>query len=50
MWDQLNRKTSVLDIDVGEVDIILRTDLDVPLSAYVPPPPIEEQFAAIIAL
>ena len=50
MFDQLNRKVSVLDIDVGEMEIIMRADMDVPLSGYVPPPPLDEQFAAIIAL
>ena len=50
MFDQLNRKVSVLDIDVGEMEIIMRADMDVPLSQYVPPPPLDEQFAAIIAL
>ena len=46
MWDSLNRKMSVLDIDIAEQEIILRTDLDVALSSYVPLPPIEEEFKA----
>ena len=29
MWDSLNRKMSILDIDIGEQEVILRTDLDV---------------------
>jgi len=42
MFDQLNRKVSIQDIDVGEQDLILRLDLDVPLSQYIPPPPLED--------
>ena len=42
MFDQLNRKMSVLDIDIGEMDVVTRADLDVPLTPYVPPPPLEE--------
>ena len=44
MFDSLNRKVSVLDIDISEQEIILRADLDVPLSPYVPMPSIEEEF------
>ena len=50
MFDQLNRKMSVLDIDIGEMDIVTRADLDVPLTTYVPPPPLEEQFSSIMAI
>ena len=46
MWDTLNRKVSVLDIDIAEQEVILRTDIDVQLSPYVPLPPIEEEFKA----
>lgn len=46
MWDTLNRKVSVLDIDIAEQEVILRTDIDVALSPYVPLPPIEEEFKA----
>jgi hypothetical protein len=42
MFDQLNRKVSVLDIDIGEMDVVCRADLDVPLTPYVAPPPLEE--------
>lgn len=41
-FDCLNRKMSVLDIDIGEMDIVTRADLDVPLTPYVAPPPLEE--------
>lgn len=34
MFDSLNRKVSVLDIDVGELEVVLRTDLDVPLTPF----------------
>jgi hypothetical protein len=37
-YDDLYHLESVLDIDVAGKDIILRLDLDVPLSPYVPPP------------
>ena len=48
MFDKLNRKVSVLDIDISEQEVILRADLDVPLSPYVPLPPIEEQFKVLL--
>lgn len=44
MFDTLNRKVSILDIDVAELEVVLRTDLDVPLTPYHPLPPIEEEF------
>lgn len=44
MFDTLNRKVSILDIDVAELEVVLRTDLDVPLTPYQPLPPIEEEF------
>ena len=37
-YDDLYHLESVLDIDVAGKDIILRLDLDVPLSNYVQPP------------
>ncbi len=37
-YDDLYHLESVLDIDVAGKDIIVRLDLDVPLSTYVPPP------------
>eukprot|EP00351_Strombidinopsis_sp_SopsisLIS2011_P002166 CAMPEP_0116878060 /NCGR_PEP_ID=MMETSP0463-20121206/9801_1 /TAXON_ID=181622 /ORGANISM="Strombidinopsis sp, Strain SopsisLIS2011" /LENGTH=77 /DNA_ID=CAMNT_0004525885 /DNA_START=1117 /DNA_END=1350 /DNA_ORIENTATION=+ len=36
-YDELNRKVSILDIEIGEHDLILRQDLDVPLTPYVAP-------------
>jgi hypothetical protein len=42
MFEELNRKMSVLDIDIGEQEVILRADLDVPLSEYTPPPPLDD--------
>ena len=36
-WDALYRKYSVLDIDLEGKNVLLRLDLDVPLSDYVPP-------------
>ena len=46
MFDKLNRKVSIMDIDFGDREVILRTDLDVPLSQYTPMPSIEEEFKA----
>ena len=48
MFDQLNRKVSILDIDVAELEVVLRTDLDVPLTPYQPLPPIEEEFKDLL--
>ena len=36
-YDDLLHLESVLDIDIAGRDIIVRLDLDVPLSPYVPP-------------
>lgn len=36
-YDELYRLESILDIDISGKDLILRLDLDVPLSPYVPP-------------
>lgn len=36
-YDELYRKESILDIDISGKDLILRLDLDIPLSEYVPP-------------
>jgi len=49
MFDKLNRKVSILDIDVGELEIVLRTDLDVPLTPFTPMQPIEEEFKDLLA-
>lgn len=38
VYDKLNRKLSIYDIDVSSRDIILRLDLDVSLSPFVTPP------------
>ena len=34
MFDSLNRKVSILDIDFSEQEVVLRADLDVPLSPF----------------
>ena len=44
MFDSLNRKMSILDVDISEQEVILRVDLDVPLSPFNPMPSIEEEF------
>ena len=42
-WDIINRKLSIYDIELGSKDIILRLDLDVPMSPFIVPPKIEEK-------
>jgi len=45
-WDLLNRKHSLKEIDISSKDIVLRLDLDVPLTPYEPtPPPVEESIS-----
>jgi len=41
-YDAINRKLSIYDIELGALDIILRLDLDIPLSKFVPPPKIPD--------
>jgi hypothetical protein len=43
-FEKLNRKVSILDIDVSELDVVLRTDLDVPLTPYEQLQPLEDEF------
>jgi hypothetical protein len=43
-FEKLNRKVSILDIDVADQDVILRADLDVPMTPFVPFKPIEDEF------
>ena len=45
-FDTLNRKVSVMDIDFAEQEVILRADLDIPMSTFSEMPPIEEEFRA----
>ena len=45
-FDTLNRKVSILDIDVAEQEVILRADMDIPMQPFIPMPPIEEEFRA----
>ena len=45
-YDSINRKMSIYDIDIGSKDIILRLDLDIPLSKFVPPPKVNEMLSA----
>ena len=37
IYDKLNRKLSVYDVELGSKDVILRLDLDIPLSKFIPP-------------
>lgn len=41
-YDAINRKLSIYDIELGARDLIMRLDLDVPLSKFVAPPKIQE--------
>lgn len=36
-YDELHRLESILDVDISGKDLVMRLDLDVPLSPYVPP-------------
>jgi hypothetical protein len=36
-YDNVNRKMSIFDVDIGSKDLLLRLDLDVPLSEFTPP-------------
>jgi 3-phosphoglycerate kinase len=36
-WDELYRKKSILDVDCESKNVLLRLDLDVPISEYNPP-------------
>ena len=45
-FDKLNRKVSIMDIDFAEQEVILRADLDIPMSQFTPMAPIEEEFKA----
>ena len=41
-YDAINRKLSIYDIELGARDIILRLDLDIPLSKFVEPPKMQD--------
>jgi hypothetical protein len=41
-YDEINRKLSIYDIELGALDIVLRLDLDIPLSKFVAPPKVME--------
>ena len=49
-FDTLNRKVSILDIDFAEQEVIVRADLDIPMSPFVALPPIEEESKAFFDL
>ena len=49
-FEKLNRKVSVLDIDINDQDVVLRVDLDVPLSPYTALSPLEEEFRDYLQL
>merc|ERR1712060_287708 len=37
-FDTLNRKKSIMDVDIADQEVILRVDLDVPLNPFIPMP------------
>jgi hypothetical protein len=43
-FEKLNRKVSVLDLDINDCDVVVRADLDVPLSSFSALPPLDEEF------
>ena len=45
-YDKINRKLSIYDIELGSKDIVLRLDLDIALSKFVPPVKINEILSA----
>jgi hypothetical protein len=45
-YDCINRKLSIYDIELGSKDIVLRLDLDIALSKFVPPVKINEILSA----
>lgn len=47
-FEKLNRKVSILDIDIADLEVVLRADLDVPLTPFVPFKPIEEEFKDLL--
>lgn len=47
-FEKLNRKMSILDMDISDLDVVLRCDMDVPLTPYVPLPPLEEEFKELL--
>lgn len=45
-YDCINRKLSIYDIELGSKDIVLRLDLDIALSKFVPPVKVNELLSA----
>ena len=37
-----------MDIDIAELDVVLRTDLDVPLTPFKEFPPLEDEFKELL--
>lgn len=38
-YEELHRRKSVRDVEISNKDLLIRMDLDIPLSPYEPPPP-----------
>lgn len=41
-YDEINRCLSIYDIELGARDIVLRLDLDIPMSPFIEPPKVQE--------
>lgn len=49
-FEKLNRKMSILDMEIGELDVVLRMDLDVPLTPFVALQPLEDEFKELLEM
>jgi hypothetical protein len=45
-YDEVNRKLSIYDIELGAKDLVLRLDLDLNLSKFTPPPKVPDMVSA----
>ena len=45
-YDAINRKLSIYDIELGAKDLVLRLDLDIPLSKFTAPPKVPDMVSA----
>jgi hypothetical protein len=45
-YDEVNRKLSIYDIELGAKDVVLRLDLDLSLTKFTPPPKVPDVVSA----
>lgn len=45
-YDEVNRKLSIYDIELGAKDVVLRLDLDLNLTKFTPPPKVPDVVSA----